>query len=292
MFIHYMKVLAIKPQVYTLLEEYRIGNLNTEDVKENDQLASENDPYLMEPKRNPGLVVNKAKPFNAETPLEVLDKHFYTPNEWFYIRSHLPTPDVTADEYELECTFEDGKDEKVFSLSDLKTKFEKVEMASTIQCGGNRRAEMNEVKPIKGLMWKGGAIGNAKWGGVRLSDILKDYNLNGIKHVWFEGYDEGSDGEPYGASIPIGKAISGDVLLAYEMNDEDLPRDHGYPIRVVATGIVGARNVKWLRRIVLRHMFYQSILTDNAFTVFIKLMELPNGPTTLTAVHFDLTEKN
>ena len=267
MFIQYMKVLAIKPQVYALLEEYRIGNLNSEDVKENDQLASENDPYLMEPKRNPGLVVNKAKPFNAETPLEVLDKHFYTPNEWFYIRSHLPTPDVTADDYELECTFEDGKDEKVFSLSDLKTKFQKVEMASTIQCGGNRRAEMNEVKPIKGLMWKGGAIGNAKWGGVRLSDILKDYNLDGIKHVWFEGYDEGSDGEPYGASIPIGKAISGDVLLAYEMNDEDLPRDHGYPIRVVATGIVGARNVKWLRRIVLRHMFYQSILTDDVFVI-------------------------
>ena len=64
-------------------------------------------------------------------------------------------------------------------------------------------------------------------------------------------YDEGSDGSPYGASIPIEKALSGDVILAYEMNDADLPRDHGYPIRVVATGIVGARNVKWLRRIVL-----------------------------------------
>ena len=112
MYLLYVKVLAIKPQVYALLEEYRIGNLNSEDVKENDQLASENDPYLMEPKRNPGLVVNKAKPFNAETPLEVLDKHFYTPNEWFYIRSHLPTPDVTAEEYELECTFEDGKVKK------------------------------------------------------------------------------------------------------------------------------------------------------------------------------------
>ena len=86
---------------------------------------------------------------------------------------------------------------------------------------------MNEIKPIKGLMWKGGAIGNAKWGGVRLSDILKDYNLTGIKHVQFEGYDEGSDGSPYGASIPIEKAMSGNVLLAYEMNDEILPRDHG-----------------------------------------------------------------
>ena len=197
------------------------------------------------------MIVNNQKPFNAETPLEILAKHFYTPNEWFYIRNHLPAPDVSAEDYELDVAFDDGNEEITFNLSDLKTKFEKVEMTSSIQCGGNRRAEMNEIKPIKGLMWKGGAIGNAKWGGVRLSDILKDYNLTGIKHVQFEGYDEGSDGSPYGASIPIEKAMSGNVLLAYEMNDEILPRDHGYPIRVVATGIVGARNVKWLKRIVL-----------------------------------------
>ena len=104
-------------------------------------------------------------------------------------------------------------------------------MTSTIQCGGNRRAEMNQIKEIKGLMWKGGAIGNAKWAGVRLSDVLKEYDLNGIKHVQFEGYDEGSDGSPYGASIPIAKAMSGDVILAYEMNGDTLPRDHGYPVR-------------------------------------------------------------
>merc|ERR1712223_1799582 len=156
---------------------------NIEDVKENNKLATESDPYFFEPERNPGLVVNNAKPFNAETPLEILDKHFYTPNEWFYIRNHLPTPDVTAEEYELDVAFDDGKDEKTLNLSDLKTKFQKVEITSTIQCGGNRRAEMNEIKPIKGLMWKGGAIGNAKWGGVRLSDILQDYNLTGIRNV-------------------------------------------------------------------------------------------------------------
>lgn len=241
-------------QVYQLLEEYRIGNLDMEDVKENEKLAAESDPYLMEPKkRNPGLLVKSQRPFNAETPLEVLAKHFYTPNDWFYVRNHLPTPDVSAKEYELDVSLEDGKGEKVFKLDDLKTKFQKVEVTSAIQCGGNRRAEMNEIKPIKGLMWKGGAIGNAKWGGVRLSDVLKDYDLTGIKHVQFEGYDEGSDGSPYGASIPIEKAMSGSVILAYEMNGETLPRDHGFPVRVVATGIVGARNVKWLRRIVLSH---------------------------------------
>ena len=92
---------------------------------------------------------------------------------------------------------------------------------------------MNQIKEIKGLMWKGGAIGNAKWAGVRLSDVLKEYDLKGIKHVQFEGYDEGSDGSPYGASIPIAKAMSGDVILAYEMNGDTLPRDHGYPIRYI-----------------------------------------------------------
>ena len=94
---------------------------------------------------------------------------------------------------------------------------------------------MNQIKEIKGLMWKGGAIGNAKWAGVRLSDVLKEYDLSGIKHVQFEGYDEGSDGSPYGASIPIAKAMSGDVILAYEMNGDTLPRDHGYPIRYILT---------------------------------------------------------
>ena len=77
-------------------------------------------------------------------------------------------------------------------------------------------------------------------------------NEGAAKHVQFEGYDRGADGSPYGASIPISKAFSpyGDVLLAYEMNDEIIPRDHGYPIRAVVPGVVGARNVKWLNNII------------------------------------------
>ena len=158
------------PEVYTLLEEYRIGNLHIDDVNENKEFANTTDPYLLEPKnRNPGFIVQNAKPFNAETPLEILSSHYYTPNEWFYVRNHLPTPDVSSTEYELDVLVDnDNQDcEKTLTLADLKTKFSKVEVTSAIQCGGNRRAEMNQIKPIKGLMWKGGAIGNAKWGGVR-----------------------------------------------------------------------------------------------------------------------------
>ena len=174
-------------EVYSLLEEYRIGNLHPEDVKANEGLADVHDPYILEPKRNPGLLVRTKKPFNAETPLQILATNFYTPNEWFYVRNHLPTPDLSAEEYELDIASDLQKLENTFTLADLKSKFPKVEITSSIQCGGNRRAEMNQIKPIKGLTWEGGAIGNAKWGGLRLNDLLKNYDLTNVSHVQFEG---------------------------------------------------------------------------------------------------------
>lgn len=242
-------------QVFDLLEEYRVGNLREEDVKANAAIEP-HDPFANEPERNPNLLVLSQKPFNAETPLPILAKEFITPNDLFYVRSHLPTPDVEPSDYELEI--QGAADEVlVIDLKRLKS-FPKYEITAAIQCGGNRRSEMNAVKPLKGLGWKGGAIGNATWGGARLYDVLKaagyDENKHSkIRHLIFEGYDIGADGTPYGASIPVEKGLDprGDVLLAYEMNGETLPRDHGYPIRVVVPGVVGARNVKWLNRIIL-----------------------------------------
>ena len=170
-------------------------------------------------------------------------------------------PDVDAKSYELEIEGIPGfSDPKVLTLDYLK-KFPKVSVTAAIQCGGNRRSEMNAVRGLKGLNWQGGAIGNATWSGARLTDVLEAAGVNlqriasegRLKHVHFEGYDLGSDGSPYGASVPIEKAVNPyqDVILAYEMNGETLPRDHGYPVRVIVPGVVGARNVKWLNRIVL-----------------------------------------
>ena len=130
--------------------------------------------FAGEPTRHPALKVVSMKPFNAEIPLELAADSFYTPNELFYVRNHLGTPNFTnEDEYELEITGiglpEEGK---TLTLNDIK-KFPKYEVVSTVQCGGNRRAEMKAVKELKGLPWTGGAIGNAKWGGARLYDVLK-----------------------------------------------------------------------------------------------------------------------
>ena len=96
-----------------------------------------------------------------------------------------------------------------------------------------------------GIPWRAGAIGNAKWEGILLYDIIK-YNLNkNIKYIHFEGYDGVK------ISIEVDKVINDNVILAYKMNDEILPEDHGYPLRVIVPGYIGINNIKWLKNIVL-----------------------------------------
>lgn len=98
-------------------------------------------------------------------------------------------------------------------------------------------------------------MGNATWTGVRLCDILEDLkiNENDWNHIQFEGLDLDPSGVPYGASIPVSRALDprADVLLAYQMNGQPIPRDHGFPVRVIVPGVVGARNVKWLSKIIV-----------------------------------------
>eukprot|EP00891_Asterochloris_glomerata_P006279 jgi/Astpho2/6279/e_gw1.00088.31.1_t len=238
-------------QVKNLLEGYRIGNL--EGGSTNKQVE---DPYANEPSRHPALRIASQKPFNAETPNDVLATAMHTPNELFYVRNHLPTPHVDSANYSLRVEGE-GLRTVELSLQDLKTKFKKHSLSATLQCSGNRRHELSAVRPIKGLDWSIGAIGNAEWAGVRLRDVLEyagfdERTANEVEHVQFEGLDSDVSGTCYGASIPVEKAAGpfGDVLLAYEMNGRTLPFDHGFPLRVVVPGITGARSVKWLSRII------------------------------------------
>ena len=118
------------------------------------------------------------------------------------------------------------------SLEDLKTKFPRATVTTTMQCAGNRRAGLNRVKPAQGLAWDCGAIGTAVWTGVWLRDVLAEVGVDaaaakrgGLKHVQFLPLDP-----PYDASIPMRQALDedGDVLLAFEMNGEELTREHGY----------------------------------------------------------------
>lgn len=241
--------------VLEMLSEYKVGELSAEDLKKQKTIQT-SDPYSSDPERHPVLRINNLKPFNAEPPPEILSDSFITPSAVFFKRNHLPVPQVDPASYQLQVEGLPGV--LTLSLEELKTRFPKHTVTATLQCAGNRRSEMNKIKQVKGLNWGIAAISNATWGGARLRDVLlaagygPDVAQRAI-HVQFEGLDKDVTGSSYGASIPLNKAVSeeGDVLLAYEMNGADLPADHGYPVRVVVPGTVGARNVKWLGKIIV-----------------------------------------
>ncbi|XP_037535554.1 sulfite oxidase, mitochondrial [Nematolebias whitei] len=242
--------------VLEILSQYKVGELSEEDQKKQ-RVAEQTDPFASDPERHPVLHVNTHKPFNGEPPPEILSDSYITPSTFFFKRNHLPVPQVDPASYRLQVEGLPGG-VLTLSLEDLKTKFPKHTITAALQCAGNRRRDMNKVKVVQGLNWGIAAIGNAKWSGARLRDVLLAAGFGPdvaqwARHVHFEGLDKDVTGTAYGSSIPLSKAVGeeGDVLLAYEMNDEEIPRDHGFPVRVVVPGVVGARNVKWLGRIVV-----------------------------------------
>ncbi|KAM3935203.1 sulfite oxidase, mitochondrial isoform 2-T2 [Leptodactylus fuscus] len=260
--------------VMEILQEYKVGVLSADDKEEPSDIS---DPYSGDPSRHPILKVNSQKPFNAEPPPELLTENFITPNELFFKRNHLPVPDINPEEFQLIIESppgaKRGKPLKL-SLKDLKTKFSRHEVTATLQCAGNRRSEMNAIKIVKGLDWGTAAISTAKWAGVRLRDVLLDAgyteDMPNVQHVQFEGLDQDITGTKYGASISFKRAMSKDhdVLLAYEMNGEALPKDHGFPLRVIVPGVVGARNVKWLGRIIVHEEESSSHWQQNDYKGF------------------------
>ena len=148
-----------KDEIFEILESYRIGNFKKD---KNYKEVKTDDPYANEPERLPIFQINSDKPFNAEPPLEFLQQSFITPNEIFFVRNHLPVPYIDSKKYVLDVEAEGIQKRIKLTLEDLK-KFEEHKIVTTIQCAGNRRSEMNEVKKVKGLNWTGGAIGNAEW---------------------------------------------------------------------------------------------------------------------------------
>jgi len=211
------------------------------------------------------MTVRRQLPFNAEPPASVLAGDEVTAVNVFYCRNHGPFPDITPDQWRLTV---DGMVDKPITLTynELTSLFSAHSVIATLACAGNRRAELLKVRPIPGKdPWAHGAISTAEWRGARLADVLNAAGVHheGALHVAFVAPDVAPEAVPvqsYGSSIPLHKALSEEVLLAWEMNSEPLPRVHGGPVRVVVPGYIGARSVKWVTSITV-----QPVPSENYF---------------------------
>lgn len=206
-------------------------------------------------RKHPEIEVRKDHPYNAETPPDLLRRNFITPTESFYVRNHGDVPEVDPGRYGLKISGLVDRPLKL-SLEQIRS-FPKTEFVSTLYCAGNRRVELMEMTPIPGkVAWNVGAAGNARWGGVLLREVLREAGMKDEgRHAAFVGLDldvESGTGSHFGGSVPIGKAASDGVLLAYEMNGVPLAPEHGFPLRVVVAGYIGARSVKWLSEVSLQ----------------------------------------
>jgi DMSO/TMAO reductase YedYZ molybdopterin-dependent catalytic subunit len=183
------------------------------------------------------LIKRTFRPPNYETPVEYFNQQF-TPNDVFFVRYHVPNiPEVKAADWKLEVGGDAAQKPYVLTLDQLRKEFEHVEVAAVNQCSGNRRGLFDPHVP--GVEWGYGAMGNARWKGARLRDVLAKAGLTkDAVEVAFDGTDEAVlDKTPdFVKSIPVWKALDENTLVAWEMNGEPLPHWNGFPARIVVPG--------------------------------------------------------
>jgi DMSO/TMAO reductase YedYZ molybdopterin-dependent catalytic subunit len=198
-----------------------------------------------------GLVVHRAHPLNCETSVPALVGGNVMPNASFYVRNHFQIPKAHPAVWRLNV---DGLVDRPLNLSlrDL-TNMPSQTRVVTLECAGNGRSQLDP--PVKGEQWNFGAVSTAEWTGVPLVEVLDRAGVKpGALEVLFRGIDSGtvdglSESIHFERSLCMADAREADVLLAYAMNGEPLPVQHGYPLRVIVPGWYAVASIKWLAEI-------------------------------------------
>lgn len=193
-----------------------------------------------------GLIIQSSRPPDYEMKLEGYSD-WITPEEHLYVRSHHYTADVKLAEWSLKVS---GLVEKplTMSLDDLK-KLPRVTYVAVMECAGNGRSFYEPHIP--GMQWKYGGVGNCRWTGVRLAEVMKRAGLkSSALHLLFDGADVPVGKMPkFQRTVEVKKALDPDTILAFEMNGKALTAEHGFPVRLVVPGWASDSWVKWVQGI-------------------------------------------
>lgn len=223
------------------------------------------------PQKRPLLRLT-TRPPQLETPFAVFNEGVITPNDAFFVRYHLtksPPAEalLTPEAFRLKVKGA-VKGERSYSVAELKEKFEPVEVVAVNQCSGNSRGFFEPRIP--GGQSGHGMMGNARWKGFRLKDLLDDAGVvAGARQVSFNGLDEPLTPQvpDFIKALPVDQARDGEVFVAHEMNGEALPWLNGFPLRLVVPGHYGTYWIKHLHEITVLEQDFEGFWMNPAYRI-------------------------
>lgn len=228
-------------------------------------------PLVTYPQKRPLLRLT-TRPPQLETPFAVFNDGVLTPNDAFFVRYHLalspPAPQMLGSQTFRLSIQGRVNQERTFSVAELKSGFEPVEVVAVNQCSGNSRGFFQPRVP--GGQSGHGAMGNARWKGVRLKDVLNKSGVGkGARQVSFDGLDKPllPKTPDFVKALDLDQALDGEVMLAYEMNGEDLPWLNGYPLRLVVPGHYGTYWIKHVHEINVLDKDFEGFWVNPAYRI-------------------------
>lgn len=220
------------------------------------------------PQKGP-MILQRTRPPLLETPWSVFDKGVFTPNDQFYVRWHWATIPTEVKVETFRLTVRGHVNQPLsLTLQDLLTGLPRVDLAAVNQCSGNSRGFVTPRLP--GAQWANGAMGNAVWSGVRLKDVLDRAGVKaGAIQVRLKGLDDAlmPDAPQFMKSLSLDHARDGDVMIAFAMNNAQLPLLNGFPLRLVVPGWYSTYWVKMLTDIEVLDQPDTNFWTKTAYTI-------------------------
>jgi len=211
--------------------------------------------------KDPGMTVLNSRPLNIEAPAHLLDDKVTPVSKMFVRNNGLPPAEESIDpsKWSLTINGESVKQARTFTIAELKRRFKPYTYQVVLECGGNGRSGF--YPPASGNQWTQGGIHCAEWTGVRLKDILADVGLkDDAVYIGYYGKDIHLSQEPgkvvISRGVPIKKALEDETLVAWAVNNQDIPLLHGAPLRLVIGGWPASVSGKWLHTISVRNIVH------------------------------------